>query len=295
MAEITVITPTYNRGDMLGNLYRSLLGQSVKDFCWLIVDDGSTDGTEGLVEGWIREGKLDILYRKQENGGKHRALNAGIRMIESRLTFIVDSDDSLPEDGIGIILKYHRKYGDVPGLCGYSFLRFYGNGEVNTAYFRKDGEINTFLQVRINGGIGGDKAEVFFTDVLKEYPFPEFPGEKFMPEDVVWMRMSEKYAMVHINECVYVSDYLEGGLTKSGRAMKIHSPRGMMLRSKVYLENKGLCLKVKIKMMALYVIYSRFAGMGWKEAAEGIPGKGLFYLLYVPGAAVQKWWGRTLR
>ena len=230
MEKITVITPTYNRGDMLERLYRSLLGQTAKDFCWLVVDDGSGDGTEALVKRWSEENKIKICYQKQENGGKHRALNAGIRRIESPLTFIVDSDDYLPEDSIRIILEYHNKFAGTPGICGYSFLRFYSNGEVNTAYFPINEEIDTYLKVRINGGIGGDKAEVFFTDVLKEYPFPEFRGEKFMPEDTVWMMMSEKYAMVHINECVYISDYLEGGLTRSGRRMKIYSPKGMMLR-----------------------------------------------------------------
>mgnify|MGYP000008012376 CR=1 FL=1 len=292
MEKITVITPTYNRGDMLERLYRSLLGQTAKDFCWLVVDDGSGDGTEALVKRWSEENKIKICYQKQENGGKHRALNAGIRRIESPLTFIVDSDDYLPEDSIRIILEYHNKFAGTPGICGYSFLRFYSNGEVNTAYFPINEEIDTYLKVRINGGIGGDKAEVFFTDVLKEYPFPEFRGEKFMPEDTVWMMMSEKYAMVHINECVYISDYLEGGLTRSGRRMKIYSPKGMMLRSKVYLENNKVCLKVKIKMQLLYIIYSRFAGMSRTEAAGQLSGRGLFYLLYIPGVLIQKRWGK---
>lgn len=294
MAEITIITPTYNREKTLGKLYQSLLKQTAKDFFWLIVDDGSVDGTEKLVRGWQEEGNIGIRYLKQENGGKHRALNAGIRTIESPLTFIVDSDDYLPDDGIQIILGYHRKFADASGICGYSFLRFYSNGEVNTAYFPKNEEIDTYLQVRINGGIGGDKAEVFFTDVLKEYPFPEFPGEKFMPEDTVWMQMSEKYSMVHINECVYISDYLEGGLTKSGRAMKIYSPKGMMLRSKIYLENGKVRLKVKVKMQILYIIYSRFAGIDRKAAAGQLSRKGLFYLLYLPAAAIQKKWDREI-
>lgn len=290
MEKITVITPTYNRGNMLERLYRSLIGQTVKDFCWLVVDDGSKDETERLVKGWAEEGKIRICYQKQENGGKHRALNAGIKRIESPLTFIVDSDDYLPEDSMRIILDYHNKYAGTPGICGYSFLRFYSNGEVNTAYFPINEEIDTYLKVRINGGIGGDKAEVFYTYVLKEYPFPEFQGEKFMPEDTVWMMMSEKYAMVHINECVYISDYLEGGLTKSGRRMKIYSPRGMMLRSKVYLENKEVCWKVKVKMQMLYIIYSRFAGIGRAEAAEQLSHKGLFYLLYIPASLIQRKW-----
>ena len=116
MEKITVITPTYNRGDMLERLYRSLLGQTAKDFCWLVVDDGSGDGTEALVKRWSEENKIKICYQKQKNGGKHRALNAGIRRIESPLTFIVDSDDYLPEDSIRIILEYHNKFAGTPGI-----------------------------------------------------------------------------------------------------------------------------------------------------------------------------------
>lgn len=295
MAEITILTPTYNRKKTLGKLYSSLLKQTEKDFSWFIVDDGSTDGTEELVEEWKREKEIDIFYQRQENGGKHRALNAGIKEIKSCLTFIVDSDDYLPEDSIRIILEYHGRYADTPEICGYSFLRFYSDGKVNTAYFPQNEEIDTFLQVRINGGIGGDKAEVFFTDLLKQYPFPEFPGEKFLPEDIVWMRMSEKYRMVHINECVYICDYLEGGLTKSGRRMKARSPKGMMLRSKIYLENEEVCFKVKIKMQVLYIIYSRFAGISRKEAAAGLSKKGLFYLLYLPSIIIQKKWENGMK
>lgn len=290
MAAITILTPTYNRGNMLGKLYDSLLQQTNKDFIWLIVDDGSTDDTELLAAKWKQAGEIEIIYEKQENGGKHRALNRGIGRIESPLTFIVDSDDYLPADSIGIILDYHQRFSHTPDICGYSFLRFYSNGEVNTAYFPKDEEIGTYLQVRINGGIGGDKAEVFFTKALKEYPFPEFPGEKFMPEDVVWMQMSEAYKMVHINRCIYISDYLEGGLTKSGRRMKLRSPQGMVLRSRIYLNHQDVKYKVKIKMMLLYHIYGKAADISVGKLMKEVKHKGLFMLCLLPGRILYQRW-----
>lgn len=285
MAAITIITPTYNRGELLERLYKSLLEQNNKDFCWLIIDDGSADNTEARAEKWKSEGKIDIVYEKQENGGKHRALNSGIKLTTSELTFIVDSDDYLPAEGIEIILRYHEKYKNATGICGYSFLRFYSNGEVNTAYFPKDEEIATYLDVRINGGIGGDKAEVFFTEVLKKYPFPEFEGERFLPEDIVWMQMSEKYSMVHVNECVYISDYLEGGLTKSGKRMKIHSPKGMMCRSLLYVNNEKVNQKTRVKMMLLYIIYGSFAKAKSREMKKQLREKLLYYLCFLPGEA----------
>ena len=72
---ITVFTPTYNRGYIIENLYSSLKRQSFHDFEWLVIDDGSTDGTQVLFEQWSnQENNFTIRYYKQKNGGKCRAI-----------------------------------------------------------------------------------------------------------------------------------------------------------------------------------------------------------------------------
>lgn len=290
MKTITVLTPTYNRAGLLKRLYDSLINQTCQDFVWMVIDDGSSDNTQQLIQDFQKDNKIPILYQKQENGGKHRALNRGITQIDTLLTYIVDSDDFLPVDAIEIILQYHQKYKDRKNLCGYSFLRCYEDGSVNTAYFKKNEEIASFRDLRINGNLGGDKAEVFFSDILKKYPFPEYEGEKFLPEDLVWMQMSGYYQMVHINKCTYISEYLEGGLTKTGRAMKIYSPRGMMHRSKVYLEDMGVLFIVKVKMMILYIIYGKFAGIKTGEMMQAVPQKLLFLVLLLPSSLIYCKW-----
>lgn len=295
MSVLTILTPAYNRAQLLPGLYESLLCQTNRDFEWFVMDDGSEDETGSLIGQYRAEGKLKIIYEKQENGGKHRALNRAIQQIDSELTFIVDSDDYLPANAVEIILSYHAKYADkkdAEKLCGYSFLRCHSDGRVNTAYFPEDEKIDTYLAVRINGNIGGDKAEVFFTDILKQYPFPEYEGEKYMPEDVVWMRMSGPYRMVHINQNVYICDYLEGGLTNTGRRMKIHSPKGMVLRSKIYLDSNEVCLRVKIKMMLLYIIYGHFAQYTNKKLFGEVKEKVLWLSCFLPGVVLYKKWRR---
>lgn len=294
---VAILTPTYNRAHTLEKLYKSLREQTCKDFKWMIVDDGSKDTTQELVQGWVNDDKIDIMYVKKENAGKHTALNKGIALIEEELTFIVDSDDYLTKDAVEVICRYADKYAvlkEKMKLCGFCFLRHYSDGTVNVAYFGEDEFIGNYVDTRINNGLGGDKAEVFYTKVLKEYPFVEYPGEKFMPEDAVWIAMSQNYDMVHANEGIYICDYLEGGLTKSGRAMKIYSPRGMMLRSKLFVNDKRVSIKVKIKMMLLYIIYSRFAGVGIKDAIININRKLLFVLLYIPGLIIQPIWKSQL-
>ncbi len=294
---LVILTPTYNRAETLGKLYKSLQEQSSRDFAWLIVDDGSTDDTEALVQEWMKQDMIKLTYLKKENGGKHTALNMGIRSIEEGLTFIVDSDDYLTFDAVEVILRYAEKYEGVrkeKNLCGFCFLRHYSNGEVNTAYFPKDEYIGNYVDVRINGNIGGDKAEVFYTSVLKEFPFREYPGERFMPEDAVWIAISEKYDMVHINKGIYICDYLEGGLTRTGRAMKVNSPRGMMLRSELFINDRRVSLTVRMKMVLLYIIYSRFAGICASDAVKELDAKILFYLLFIPGLLIQRQWNKQL-
>ena len=82
---ITVFTPTYNRAYTLQRLYESLRKQSQYDFEWLIVDDGSTDNTESLVQEFIRENSLfNIRYVKKENEGKHIAINVGAKIARGK-------------------------------------------------------------------------------------------------------------------------------------------------------------------------------------------------------------------
>ena len=260
---ITILTPTYNRAGTLPKLFESLQGQTSKDFEWIVIDDGSKDNTTELVKEFAEkaEGFL-VTYLKQDNSGKHVALNNGISKAQGELIFIVDSDDWLSDNAVETILEYREKYSSQKQekkLCGFSFLRAYSDGTVNTGEFPVDGVIDTYRQQRINNNLLGDKAEVYYADVLKQYPFEVFEGEKFMAEDAVWLKMSGPYNMVHANRIIYYCDYLEGGLTKSGRKMKIYSPYGMMYRSKIYITDSGVKLKVKIKMMLLYHIYSSFA------------------------------------
>ena len=85
---ITILTPTYNRAHLLGKLYESLLNQENYNFEWLIIDDGSTDNTKDVVKTFKNE-KFAVKYMFKENGGKHRALNTGIKEISTPLTFIV--------------------------------------------------------------------------------------------------------------------------------------------------------------------------------------------------------------
>lgn len=243
------------------SLWNSLQKQTVKDFEWLVVDDGSTDGTKNLITQLQEKSDFLIRYIHKSNGGKHTALNVGIQTICSELTFIVDSDDYVTEDAIESILKIHKKYRLQNNICGYAFLRAFPDGKVNGKKFEVDEKIGSYIDVRVNGDdTSADKAEVFKTHCLKEFPFPEYPNEKFLGEDFVWVRMARKYEMVHINKAIYVGNYLEDGLTNNRRKHNIASPVGCMHRAEEFMES-DLKTRYRIKGGLQYIVYGRFAGV----------------------------------
>ena len=64
--ELTVFTATYNRADLLPRLFESLLQQEYKNFEWVVVDDGSSDNTESVIEGFTRDSWFPIKFILQD-------------------------------------------------------------------------------------------------------------------------------------------------------------------------------------------------------------------------------------
>ena len=210
---VTFFTPTYNRAYIIKKLYDSLCKQSCRSFEWLIVDDGSTDNTKEVIDEFMEIATFSIRYFYQENSGKHIAINRGVRESKGELFFIVDSDDYLSEMAVERIQSdYKAIIGDTT-FCGLSYLRAYHDGKAI------GGEVNystldcNLLDYKLRYKIKGDKAEIYKTEILKEYPFPQYTGERFCPEALVFNRIALKYKLRHINAKIYYCEYLPDGLT----------------------------------------------------------------------------------
>lgn len=295
MKLVTVLTPTYNRQKNLNNLFKSLQNQSSFNFVWVVVDDGSQDDTEVLVKDFFQKAKFHVTYLKKENGGKHTALNVGINKIETSLTIIVDSDDILLPNAIEVIEHYYKKYEEEKNLGVLSFLRCKSNG---TAIIKapQDEFIGSYVQTRIRGNLPGDMAEVFFTNVLKQFPFPEFENEKFLSEDIVWIQIGEKYKTIFINKPIYQCEYLEGGLTANDKPMKFSSPLGSMMRGKMLMRKK--CgLRANVKGAIIYNCYRKACISEIPDIIEkkDIREKILVFLTYPLGIIFFKKWTKSCK
>ena len=285
---ITVFTPTYNRTNTLERLFDSLCRQTCFDFEWIVVDDGSIDDTYNLIQSFYNENhSFEIRYFYQENGGKHTAINRGMIEAHGELFFIVDSDDVLTADAIRTIVDDWEKVKDKD-LCGISYLRGFSELKVIGDRHPIDHGIGNFIDVRVNQNVGGDKAEVWVTKLMRAFPFPVFPNEKFIGETYIWYQLAERYDMLFVNKIIYITEYLGGGLTKSGKAMRIKNPLGAIELCKIAM-SPNFCFKAREKKAMLYVAYHFFAKKGFKDMMD-IPYKGLVLLNYVPGYLLYRYW-----
>jgi glycosyltransferase involved in cell wall biosynthesis len=211
----TVCTPTYNRGYALGRAYESLLGQSYRDFEWLVVDDGSTDNTEQLVRSWMEAAPFPIRYVRQENQHKKTALNTGVRHARGELFLCLDSDDALTPDALAFFREYWLDIpaDERPEFVGLRALCERPDGAQCGSAFSADVLDGSFFDEFHKRGIG-ETLPCERVDVLRQFPFPEHIAG-FVPESVVQSPLALRYKTRMLNRVarIYYDD--EFSLTRN--------------------------------------------------------------------------------
>ena len=227
---LTVFTPTYNRAHLLPRLYRSLLAQTCHDIEWIIVNDGSTDNTDSLIRTWEQQPTpFPIRCFNIRNGGKQRAINLGVTLADGEYFFIVDSDDVLLPDAVEFV---YDAFSSLPkennSFIGISSFRGDLEGKpLGNIDFRGQNWVDASNLERANLGLNRDMAEVFFTEKLKQYPFPVWEGETFTPEEVVWDQMAlDGYRLRWFYRVTYLCDYQQEGLSNSSWSLLKNNPMG---------------------------------------------------------------------
>ena len=251
--KITLFTPTYNRGYILETLYKSIQRQTFHDFEWLVIDDGSSDNTEQLVRGWMKENNFfPIRYYKQKNGGKCRAINYGLDLAEGELFFIMDSDDYLTDDALERVVYWESTIADQPMFMGVVGNRgtsetYSPNRPLGAPY--KDCNVFVRYPEYTDDVVDGEHAGVWYTELHRKYKYPEFEGENFMTPCITWNRMAHDGYKVRIfDEIIWVCNYLQDGLTMQGNMRFIKNPAGAGLCLREKAEFLNYSLKDKIKM-----------------------------------------------
>ena len=233
MIRLTVFTPAYNRAHTLPRTYESLCNQKCKDFCWLIIDDGSTDDTEQLVKGWMeKDNGFEIQYIYKENGGMHTAHNMAYENITTELNVCVDSDDCMAEDGVAKILKKWDEVKDS-GYAGIIGLDADMNGKIIGKSFPKSMKETTLMGYYAMGG-AGDKKLVYRTDIIKKYPpYPVFEGEKYVALAYKYRLIDQDYKLAVLPQILCNVEYQEDGSSGTMWKQYLKNPKGFAFWRKI--------------------------------------------------------------
>lgn len=253
MPLLTIFTPAYNRANTIERTYRSLCGQSCKDFIWLVVDDGSTDNTEELIKKWEKfDNGFEIQYIYKENGGMHTAHNVAYENIVTELNVCIDSDDYMPPNAVELIKNcwYQNRDRNYSGIIALDFAD--STKKVIGKELPTDRESITLSGYYNEGGFG-DKKLIYRTDVIKSTPqYPVFEGEKYVALAYKYYLIDEKYELKILNECVCIVDYQTDGSSANMYRQYMRNPKGFAFWRKEQMKH-SVNLRQKFKACIHYV------------------------------------------
>lgn len=272
MIEITVFTPTYNRAYIIKNVYDSLLKQNYNNFEWLVIDDGSSDNTEELISSFMKENKIDIVYIKKENGGQHTALNLAIEKARGRLIMIVDSDDYLTDNALKRVAYWESTIHGKDDFAGVAGLKVNEAGEVIGDKWTIDNrfvDATNFQRKKCN--LRGDKAEAYYTSVLKKYgPIPIFEGENDVEKAVLWNRIANDELKIRwFDEGIYICEYLKDGMSMNIEKNHLKNFQGFTCWKKELIDMQKSYIRVVAETSA-YIGIAQKKGLSNREMAKAL-------------------------
>ncbi len=251
---LTVVTPTFNRAHTLGECYASLCSQTDKRFVWLIIDDGSNDNTEELINSWKYDGNINIQYIKKNNGGKASALNVGIGLLKTPYAVCLDSDDTFYPNTVQLALISLEKIQNDKNCCGVLALRHNPDG---TVMGKKEMPSNitsiTAADLFLRYNLNTELICFYKVEILKQYRFPEFEGEKFVSPAWMQYEITQDYYYAPSWDKLCCCEYIQDGLTKNKKSIIKKNPRGYAAVKKYSFDlAPTLCLQIKHGIMYDY-------------------------------------------
>lgn len=283
--KISILTSTYNRKQLLPRLYQSIQ-QNLRDNIiieWLIMDDGSTDGTESVVKNFESNKKLKIIYKYQENSGKMVAINNLVEIASGELMVECDSDDYFFKNAFEIIRNAYlesSKENDLYGLC---FLKsdIIGNNIGNIFKKKKTTMFDLYFKELENG----EKSIVFISKIRKKYKYQLEKEEKFVTEARLYHKMDLNYFIKCYNKTIMVCEYQEDGYTKNILKQFKKYPYGYYQYFKEILEHdmNGVAFEKKLYAIKHYILFSYLTKQYTSSNIKNFSNKVLYYMLFIPG------------
>ena len=115
--EITVLTPVFNRKMELKRCMDSVKEQTFRNFEYIIVNDGSTENIDDMINEFMDAVSFPVMYIKKDNGGVHTARNLGIQYARGEMLAMIDSDDELIPYALETFISIWKSIPDKSKFC----------------------------------------------------------------------------------------------------------------------------------------------------------------------------------
>ncbi|WP_194767571.1 glycosyltransferase family 2 protein [Tamlana sp. I1] len=258
MKTLTIFTPTFNRAYCLHQCYNSLISQNNKNFIWLIIDDGSTDNTKQLVNSWVDEKKIDIIYHYQENQGMHGAHNTAYKLIDTPLNMCIDSDDWAAENAVMNILELWKQIEFDDSIAGIVGLDADKNDNIIGSKIPENITQSTLYDLYNKHHVKGDKKLVYKTAIVKQFPpYPIYKEERFVPLGYLYQLIDQQYKLLTTNAVFCIVEYMEDGSSLNILKQYRRHPKGFAFSRKSRMQ-LGKSFKDRFKNAIHYVSSSIF-------------------------------------
>lgn len=289
--KISVLTPTYNRANLLNKLYTSILINSKYnvDIEWLIMNDGSTDNTEKLIQEYISENIIEIKYYKQDNKGKMQALNILMQYVTGDVIIECDSDDYFIDNAFEIIKRAYEESKCEEDLYALCFLKFDQNKNNIGQDLKK--EKTTMFDLYFKDGEDGEKALVYFKEKRKDYLYELENNEKFVTEARMHHKMDLDNYIKCYNKPIMICEYQKDGYTKNIKEIFKSNPYGYFEYFKEIFEHdmNGIPFKKRLYVIKHYILFGTLTkSKHIVKNAKGWKNKLLIVLLLMPGEIITK-------
>jgi glycosyltransferase involved in cell wall biosynthesis len=204
---ITIFTSTYNRINTIGRTYQSLINlknnqnkEKQLSFEWIIVDDGSQDHTSDIAKSWCTENKLPIRYYRQENQGKHIAMNFAVQHAKGMFFISIDSDDTILPNALRTFIETWNSIENKSLFAGVAARCIDETGQIIGKKLPQKIIDCSYTDLHFKYNISVDMLEMYKTEILKKYPFPLIDARvRFCPECIIWHEISKKYLLRYID------------------------------------------------------------------------------------------------
>lgn len=289
--KISIITPTYNREKLLTRLYNSILKNIEEEqeinVEWIVIDDGSTDNTERLMNDFINKTKeFTIKYIKQENTGKMQAINNVVNLSSGDLIIECDSDDYFVDNSFRIVKETYLKNKEDKKIYAFAYLKLDQKNNNMGNKFKK--EKTTMFDLYFKEKENGEKALVFIGDIRRKYRYELEDGEKFITESRMYHKMDLEYKIFCSNLPIQICEYQEKGYSKNILEEFKKYPKGYLKYfEEIFNQNfEKVPLPKRVYVIKHYILFSYLVNKKKMFNISKIKGKinkMMYIMLFVPG------------